>query len=215
MQQARRTDRAVAFGGVSDSIMISGHSVPVEDAQRLVTTLIVDGTPTALGVANRLTTCLQMNVEVELDAQERTAVLAVLEDPPDGLAGLRGALARDHRERTERPQARCPDRLCAAVTPERRCPLGEPFAHPPLMLLQQHRPEFSELLGPALEHPQDLLARRHGERDDLGFAVVGVIELDGGVQPASRSFAARVRTSRSGTGTPASIILSNVHPFVC
>ena len=82
---------------MSDSITISGHSVPVADAQRLVTTLIVDGTPTALGVANRLTTCLQMNVEVDLDAQERATVLAVLEDPPDGLTMLRGALMRDAR----------------------------------------------------------------------------------------------------------------------
>ena len=42
-----------------------------------------------------------MNVElIALDAQERSSVLAVLEDPPDGnLSDLRGVLARDHCDR--------------------------------------------------------------------------------------------------------------------
>ncbi len=85
-----------------DSITISGLTVSADDAQRLVTTLIVDGTPTAIALADRITTCLQMNVELELDASERDAVLAVLEDPPDSLAEFRAALARDHRDRHQR-----------------------------------------------------------------------------------------------------------------
>jgi hypothetical protein len=36
---------------------------------------------------------------VALEPAERDAILAVLEDPPDGLAELRGVLARDQRER--------------------------------------------------------------------------------------------------------------------
>jgi hypothetical protein len=33
---------------------------------------------------------------VGLTREERTAVLGVLDDPPDGLAELRGALMREH-----------------------------------------------------------------------------------------------------------------------
>ena len=36
---------------------------------------------------------------VALTAAERDAILAVLEDPPEGLAELRGALARNQRDR--------------------------------------------------------------------------------------------------------------------
>jgi hypothetical protein len=36
---------------------------------------------------------------IALTPAERGAILAVLEDPPDGLVELRGALARDHASR--------------------------------------------------------------------------------------------------------------------
>jgi hypothetical protein len=36
---------------------------------------------------------------VALGEHERTVILRVLDDPPDGLAELRGALARDYRWR--------------------------------------------------------------------------------------------------------------------
>jgi hypothetical protein len=38
-------------------------------------------------------------IMVALTEDERTAILGVLDDPPDGLAELRGALARDYRWR--------------------------------------------------------------------------------------------------------------------
>ena len=37
---------------------------------------------------------------VALEPEEREAILAVLEDPPAGLVELRGALARDQRDRS-------------------------------------------------------------------------------------------------------------------
>ncbi len=36
---------------------------------------------------------------VGLEAVQRNAILSVLENPPDGLAELRGVLARDQRDR--------------------------------------------------------------------------------------------------------------------
>jgi hypothetical protein len=36
---------------------------------------------------------------VAVTPEERDAILAVLEDPPDGLVELRGVLARDHHAR--------------------------------------------------------------------------------------------------------------------
>ena len=36
---------------------------------------------------------------VTLEPEERDAILAVLEEPPDSLAELRGVLASDHRRR--------------------------------------------------------------------------------------------------------------------
>lgn len=36
---------------------------------------------------------------IALNAAQRTAILGVLDDPPDGLAELRGVLAKDHHAR--------------------------------------------------------------------------------------------------------------------
>jgi hypothetical protein len=38
-------------------------------------------------------------VAVAFTVEERDSILGVLDDPPDGLAELRGTLARDHRGR--------------------------------------------------------------------------------------------------------------------
>lgn len=81
-------------------LRLAGVPVTEDDARGLVTTLVSDGTPQALNLADRITTCLEMSVRMmALDAQERSVLLAVLDDPPDGLAELRGKLARDHRDR--------------------------------------------------------------------------------------------------------------------
>lgn len=78
------------------SITMAGIPVSEDDARNIVTTLVSDGTPHAIALADRLTTCLEMNVRVmALDVWERTTLLAVLEDPPETFAELRGALARD------------------------------------------------------------------------------------------------------------------------
>ena len=80
---------------------LAGITISDNDARNPVTTLVADNTPQGLDLANRMTTCLEMNVDVmDLDAQECSTLLAVLEDPPDGLAELRGVLARDHRDQS-------------------------------------------------------------------------------------------------------------------
>ena len=72
------------------------------DARGIVTTLVSDGTPQALDLANRITTCLELSTrDMELNVYERNTLLAVLEAPPDGiLSELRGVLDRDHRDRS-------------------------------------------------------------------------------------------------------------------
>jgi hypothetical protein len=83
------------------SITMAGVPVSEDDARNLVTTLVSDGTPQALSLADRLTTCLEMSVRMmALDPQERDTLLAVLEDPPESLAELRGKLASSHRDST-------------------------------------------------------------------------------------------------------------------
>ena len=79
---------------------MAGVSVDEHDVRGLVTSLVSDGTPQALFLANRIATCLDMNASyVELDPLERGTLLDVLCDPPDSLVELRGALARDHGDR--------------------------------------------------------------------------------------------------------------------
>jgi hypothetical protein len=87
------------------SITVCGVPVSEADARNLVTTLVGDGTSPPLDLANRITTCLEMNVTVmALDAQERNTLLAVLEDPPDSLAGLRGVLGSISATDSRRPR---------------------------------------------------------------------------------------------------------------
>ena len=60
---------------------------------RLIATLLADGTPDALTAAAQLTKGVERDLyAVGLTREERMAVLACLEDPPDGLVELRGAL---------------------------------------------------------------------------------------------------------------------------
>lgn len=71
------------------------------DAQALVATLIADGSPDAVSAAGRIGKRLDQgsNGLVALTPEHRDAILSVLEDPPDGLNELRGALIRDHEQR--------------------------------------------------------------------------------------------------------------------
>ena len=74
--------------------------IPIEDgdARHLIATLVVEGTPEALTAAEQLTKGVERNLyAVGLTPAERTAVLACLEDPPNGLVELRGALMREQR----------------------------------------------------------------------------------------------------------------------
>ena len=81
-------------------LRIAGVPISDRDGRDLVTSLVSDNAPRALALANRIQTCIELgNVKVALDAQERTTLLAVLEDPPETLAELRGVLARDNRAR--------------------------------------------------------------------------------------------------------------------
>ena len=79
-------------------LRILGIPIGDDDARHLVATLIADGTPDALTAAGQITKGVERDLyAVGLTREERTAVLACLEDPPDGLVELRGVLMREHR----------------------------------------------------------------------------------------------------------------------
>jgi len=80
---------------------IAGIPISELDARGIVTTLVSDGTPQALDLANRITTCLEFSTrDMDLNVYERNTLLAVLEAPPDSPDVLRGMLLSDHREQT-------------------------------------------------------------------------------------------------------------------
>ena len=69
--------------------MLRVLGIPISDdnARALVATLVVEGTPDALSAAAMLTKGVERNLyAVGLSPGERAAVLACLEDPPEGLA---------------------------------------------------------------------------------------------------------------------------------
>ena len=78
--------------------------IPVDraDARALVATLISDGSPDAVAAAGRISARLEQgsNGLVALKPEHRDAILGVFEDPPEGPNELRGALIRDHEQRT-------------------------------------------------------------------------------------------------------------------
>jgi hypothetical protein len=56
----------------------------------------MDGSPTALAAAEMIAKGVDRDLyAVAVTPEERDAILSVLEDPPDGLAELRGKLLRD------------------------------------------------------------------------------------------------------------------------
>ena len=86
---------------IGDVIYLYGCPVSVQDARTLVTQLVVDGRPDAIGAAGQIEHALQLDrVMAGLSPDQRSAVLRALADPPDGLLELRGALARDHARRS-------------------------------------------------------------------------------------------------------------------
>ena len=86
---------------------IAGIPVSELDARGIVTTLISDCTPQAFDLANRITTCLDLNTrDMDLNVYERDMLLAVLEAPRGSLVVLRGMLLSDRRDETRLPDPR-------------------------------------------------------------------------------------------------------------
>ena len=80
---------------------IAGIPVTELDARGFVTTLVSDGTPQALDLANRITTCLELSTrDMDLNVYERDTLLAVLEAPPDSLAVLGDMLLSNRSDRS-------------------------------------------------------------------------------------------------------------------
>jgi hypothetical protein len=71
------------------------------DMRGLVASLVADDEPAATELAGRIARALELRTTVlALSPVERDLILLQLEEPPEGLAELRGALLRDHHDRT-------------------------------------------------------------------------------------------------------------------
>ena len=83
-------------------IWLVGVPVRQEDAQSLVTALLADGSEDATVAARTIARGLdEHKIMVPLTRDERMAILGALDDPPPGLAELRGALIRQAPARDE------------------------------------------------------------------------------------------------------------------
>jgi len=83
-------------------VMLHLYGIPVSEAdgRALIASLVADGSLDALSAAGRVSLGLERDLyAVALAPAERDAILVQLEDPPDGLAELRGALMRDFEQR--------------------------------------------------------------------------------------------------------------------
>jgi hypothetical protein len=81
--------------------MLTLFGVPVtpENARHIVASLIADGSSYAMSAAAVIQKGFDHDLyAVALEPEERDVILATLENPPDGLEDLRGALARDRRD---------------------------------------------------------------------------------------------------------------------
>jgi hypothetical protein len=77
-------------------LRLYGCPVAPEDARLLVATLIADGAPDAMSAAEMIAKGVDRELyAVAVTPEERDAMLSVLENPPESLAELREALARD------------------------------------------------------------------------------------------------------------------------
>lgn len=82
-------------------LRLFGVDVTDDDARLLVATLLAAGGPAAIAAAEMIVKGVERDLyAVGLNPEMRDAILAVLEDPPDGLVELRGKLARDHADRS-------------------------------------------------------------------------------------------------------------------
>jgi hypothetical protein len=83
--------------------MLRLYGIPItpEEARYLVATLIADGGPDTISAAAMIERGLDRELfAVALEHEHRDTILSVLENPPEGLEGLRSVLARDHADRT-------------------------------------------------------------------------------------------------------------------
>jgi hypothetical protein len=81
--------------------MLRIQEIPVslDDARALLGRLLRSDHPFADAAADRIRERLAEGGSVSLEAGEEDAVLAVLDDPPQGLVKLRTVLAREWEER--------------------------------------------------------------------------------------------------------------------
>jgi hypothetical protein len=84
-------------------LTLCGVAVTSENARHLVATLIANGSPDAIAAAALIAKGADHELyAVGLTPAMRDAILSVLDHPPAGLEQLRGALARDQRDRRGR-----------------------------------------------------------------------------------------------------------------
>lgn len=85
---------ALTRPGYARSVFLAG--VSVDDQSVLELARMVDDDK----LAGRLERCVELEMRlVALDERECEAIVVALDDPPAGLAALRGALIADHVER--------------------------------------------------------------------------------------------------------------------
>jgi hypothetical protein len=78
-------------------VYVFGVPIAPDDASWLVGELHWDAHADAVAAALKIQRALDMDLRaIALEPAERTAVLGVLDDPPAGLAELRGRLMQDH-----------------------------------------------------------------------------------------------------------------------
>ena len=88
------------LGVSSNRMRLAGIPVRDEDIHTLIDLLLRVGRADDLKLAARLDRALELEAMIlALGTNERATILSVLDDPPEGLAELRGTLARDQRER--------------------------------------------------------------------------------------------------------------------
>ena len=79
-------------------LRLAGIPLMDDDARTLVDLLLRVGRADDLSDAAAIERGLAVEAKlIALTTSERTAILGVLDDPPDGLAALRGVLLRAHR----------------------------------------------------------------------------------------------------------------------
>ena len=84
----------------SKRMRLYGIPIQDDDLRRLIFRLVRFGQAKDVDLASRIGWGITSETALlALSAQERDAILRVLDDPPAGLIELRGALAREHRNR--------------------------------------------------------------------------------------------------------------------